>query len=78
MKNKLSNNTIGIDVLLKEIMNGECAKDVLPNSALGFSKEHEAQYFSNFRRNLHSDMAILVISGFQSKNDIELLKKIKE
>lgn len=77
MENKVSNNTIGIEVLLSEIMSGECIKDILPNSALGFSNEHQAQYFSNFRRNLQSDMAHSVISGFQNINDIEILKRIK-
>lgn len=77
MSKQLS-NTIGIDVLIDEIMSDEYPKDILPNSALGFSNEHQAQYFSNFRRNLQSDMASSVISDFQSTYDLELLKRIKE
>ena len=75
---KQFSNTIGIDILIGEILSEEYPKDILPNSALGFSKEHQAQYFSNFRRNLQSDMASSVISNFQSTYDLELLKKIKE
>ena len=78
MENQASKNTIGIDFLLEEIMSGKYSKDILPNSALGFSKEHQAQYFSNLRRNLQSDMANSVISNFQSTFDLELLRKIKE
>lgn len=78
MENQVLNNKVGIDILVEEILNGEYLKDILPNSALGFSKEQQAQYFSNLRRNLQSDMAHAVISNSQSIYDLELLKKIKE
>lgn len=78
MEKQVSNNTIGIDVLIEEILQGEYPKDILPNSALGFSKEHEAQYFSNFRRNLQSDIANSVISDFQSLDYLDYLKMVKE
>lgn len=77
MENKVSNSRIGIDALVEEILSGEYAKDILPNSALGFSNEQQAQYFSNLRRNLQSDMASAVISNSQNAYDLELLKKIK-
>lgn len=77
MGNHVSNNRIGIDVLVAEILRGEYTKDILPNSAFGFSNEQQAQYFSNLRRNLKSDMANAVISNSQSAYDLELLKKIK-
>ncbi len=77
MENKVSNNRIGIDALVEEILSGEYTKDILPNSALGFSNEQQAQYFSNLRRNLQSDMANAVISNSQNAYDLELLKKIK-
>lgn len=77
MENHVSNNRIGIDVLIAEILSGEYTKDILPNSAFGFSDEQQAQYFSNLRRNLKSDMASAVISNSQSAYDLELLKKIK-
>ena len=77
MKNQVSNNRIGIDVLVEEILSGEYPTDILPNSALGFSDEQQAQYFSNLRRNLQSDMASAVILNSQSTYELELLKKIK-
>lgn len=77
MENQVPNNSIGIDVLVEEILRGDYPKDILPNSALGFSNEQQAQYFSNLRRNLQSDMASAVISNSQSTYDLELLKKIK-
>ena len=66
MGNQATNKRIGIDVLVNEILSGEYPKDILPNSALGFSNEHQAQYFSNLRRNLQSDMAYAVMSNPQS------------
>lgn len=77
MGNQVSKNNIGIDVLVEEILSGECSIDILPNSALGFSNEQQAQYFSNLRRNLQSDMASAVITNSQSYSDLELLKIIK-
>ena len=77
MGNNVSNNRIGIDALVAEILSGEYTKDILPNSAFGFSNEQQAQYFSNLRRNLQSDMASAVISNSQNAYDLELLKKIK-
>lgn len=78
MENQALINSIGIDFLVEEILNGEYPKEILPNSALGFSKEHQAMYFSNLRRNLQSDMASSVISNSISTYDLEILKKIKE
>lgn len=78
MENQVLNNKIGVDILVEEILKGEYLKDILPNSALGFSREQQAQYFSNLRRNLQSDMAQAVISNSQSVYDLEILKKIKE
>lgn len=77
MENQATINKIGIDVLVNEILSGEYPKDILPNSALGFSGEHQALYFSNFRRNLQSDMAHAVMLNSQCTYDLELLKKIK-
>lgn len=51
-----------IEELMEEIMSGEIQKDTLPNSALEFSEERQALYFSNLRKNLQSDVAWLVMS----------------
>lgn len=78
MENQTVINKIEIDTLIQEILRGEYPKDILPNSALGFTDEQQAQYFSNLRRNIQSDMAQAVMTNSQSLDDMELLKKIKE
>ncbi|MDE6873670.1 MAG: transcriptional regulator [Lachnospiraceae bacterium] len=75
MEKSLNSASIGIDRLMKEIQEGEYQKDILPNSALGFTREQQAQYFSNLRKNLQSEMADIVINDLQSLKEIELLKK---
>lgn len=77
MENQVVNNEGWIEFLVNEIISGEYPRDILPNSALRFSGENEAQYFSNLRRNLQSDMAHAVIDNSQSTYDLELLKIIK-
>lgn len=72
------NKAFGIDDIIQEILSGEYTKDKLPNSAISFSGEHEAQYFSNLRRYLQSDLAELVITSGQCLDDLNYLKKIGE
>lgn len=78
MNSQTIRSEIGIDLLIKEILEGDYIKDILPNSAFGFTDEQQAQYFSNLRRNLQSDMAHAVITNSQCVNDLKLLQKIKE
>lgn len=66
-----------IGELMQEVMSGELQKDTLPNSALSFADEQQALYFSNLRRNLQTDMAMMVMTNSQSLDELELLKKIK-
>ncbi len=68
---------MGVDAIIQEILSGEYPKDILPNSALSFTNEQQAQYFSNLRRNIQSDMAHAVITNSQSIQDLKLLKEIK-
>lgn len=68
----------GIDRLIREIQEGVYEKDTLPNSALGFTREQQAQYFSNLRRNLQSEMADIVINASQSLGELELLRKWRD
>ena len=75
MEKLLNSASIWIDRLMKEIREGEYKKDILPNSALCFTREQQAQYFSNLRKNLQSEMADVVINDFQSLKEIEILKK---
>lgn len=77
MNKQLQKSDIGVDFLIKEIISGEYPRDILPNSALGFTNEQQAQYFSNLRKNLQSDMAYAVMTNSQSLYDLELLKEIK-
>lgn len=70
------NKTFCIDDIIQEILSGEYVKDTLPNSAVSFSGEHEAIYFSNQRRFMQSDLADLVINSGQCLDDLEWLKKV--
>lgn len=72
----MEDNSFGIDDIIKEIKSGEYKKDILSESAVSFTGEHEALYFSNLRRNLQSDLAELVISVGQSLDDLRVLRKI--
>lgn len=78
MNSQTIRSGVGVDMLIQEILEGNYVKDILPNSAFGFTGEHQAMYFSNLRRNLKSDMAHAIMSNSQSLDDLNLLKKIKE
>ena len=71
-----TNKAFGIDDIIQEIISGEYVMDDLPNSAISFTGEHEALYFSNLRRYLQSDMAELVITSGQCLDDLRCLKEI--
>lgn len=66
-----------IDKLIQEVISGKLQKDSLHDSALSFTGEQQALYFSNLRNNLQSDMARIVMTNTQSTDKLELLKRIK-
>ena len=72
----MENKAFGIDDIIREIKSGEYVKDDLPDSAISFTGEHEALYFSNLRRYLQSDLAKLVMDAGQSLDDLKCLKEI--
>lgn len=76
MNSTLKQNSM-IEKLMQEVMSGELQKDTLPNSALSFSGEQQALYFSNLRRNLQSDMAKIVMTSSHNLDELEMLKKRK-
>lgn len=67
-------NDLKTEDLIQEVLSGEYKKDVLPNSALEFTGEHQAMYFSNMRRNIISDMAYSVINDSPSLYELHILK----
>lgn len=75
MNEKQQNEYAGIDGLIQEIMCGEHKKDILPNASLKFSEERQAQYFSNLRKNLQSDLAMRIMSHSPQLFELNLLKK---
>ena len=46
-----------MESLVHEVLRGEHKKDKLLDSSLDFSKERQAQHFSNMRRNMASVIA---------------------
>ena len=65
----------GIKGLIEEVKSGEHEKDTLPNSSLEFSEERQAQYFSNLRKNMHSDIAGIIMTNMQQLDELQLIKE---
>lgn len=63
--------------LVQEILDGKHIKDTLGNASYDFSGKTQALYFSNTRKNVKSDMGFLVINGFQSLDDLKIMKMIE-
>lgn len=78
MFNTKNKAPLELDDLVQEIFNGEHEKDILPNSAFGFTKEQQANYFSNMRRYLVSDTAYSVINNSQSTYELAFLKEVED
>lgn len=70
---------LSVDKIVDEIISGQWERETEPfsESQLSLSGEFEAQYFSNLRRYLQSDLAELVITSGQCLDDLKILKKIK-
>lgn len=66
-----------IDKLIQEILSGAYPKDTLPEFALAFTEEAEAQYFSLLRKNLQSDMAYMVFTHGLDTEENNFIKKGK-
>ncbi len=66
-----------ISTLVNEVLRGEHVKDTLINSSYEFSGETAANYFSNARKNLHSDMAYHVFMADSDLTDLKILKLLK-
>ncbi len=67
-----------IEKLVQEILVGEHRKERLPNSSYDFSKERQAMYFSNMRKNLQSDVSDIVMNTNHRLEDLEMLSMIEE
>lgn len=66
-----------ISTLVNEVLRGEHVKDTLINSSYKFSGETAANYFSNARNNLHSDMAYRVFEVGADLTDLKILSGLK-
>lgn len=67
-----------IEKLVREILVGEHRKERLPNSSYDFSKERQAMYFSNMRKNLQSDVSNITMNINHRLEELEMLNKIRE
>lgn len=66
-----------IHSLVEEVQRGEHKKDILINSAYGFEFDVQADYFSNARRNMTSDTAMIIMHTNQQLVDLKVLKGLK-